>query len=219
MNDITQSRAFLSSIGAPGKEPGPPQMLNAPGPSGEISGQFGPKPLFRPRQPSPQAHAVRHQHLASHRSPSSPSLSPSTLLQPVPLPRTPPSPSFLPLPPPGSCRLRSLVPHSPPPRSPPPRPSRTDFAGPGVSACGGGGQERGQRGEEPGSAGHGGRRSGQHAGVRRWRVGAGLAAPPRRPTGCSAFSPAGLRLSLVEPPSLSSTRRSLAASLSGRLGL
>lgn len=217
MNDITQSRASLSYIGGTWQRARSTAEAQCPGTSGEISGQSGPKPLFRPRQPSPHANAIRHQHLASHRSPSSPSLSPSPLLQPVPLPKTPPSPSFLPLPPPGSCRLRSLFPHSPPPRSPPPRPSRTDFAGPGVSACGGGGQERGQRGEEPGSAGHGGRRSGQHAGARRWRVGAGLAAPPRRPTGCSAFSPAGHRLSLVEPPSLSSTRLSLAASLSGRL--
>lgn len=95
MNDITQTRSSLSSIGAPGEEPGLPRMLNAPGPSGEISGQSGPKlALFRPREPSPHAHATRDQHLVYRRSPSSPSLSPSPLLQPVPLTRTLPRPAF-----------------------------------------------------------------------------------------------------------------------------
>lgn len=105
------------------------------------------------------------------RSPSSPSRSASALLHPAPLPRTPPSPGCLPLPPSRDSRLTTLFPRSRPQISTPPGPSRTDFAGPGI-ACSGSGEEGGQRGQEPGSAGHGGQRLGQHAGtlaVAGWR--------------------------------------------------
>lgn len=124
-----------------------PRVFSAPG-----------SPGHRPTPPSPSAPCLL-------RSPSSPSRSASALLHPAPLPRTPPSSSCLPLPPSSCSRLTTLFPRSPPQICTPPSPSRTDFTGPGI-ACSRGSEERGQRGEEPGSVGHGGQRWGQHAGAR-----------------------------------------------------
>lgn len=124
------------------------------------SGHFCPKPRSAPSSPRPRPLPPSASAPCVLWSPSGPSRSPSSLLHPVPLPRTPPSPSCFPHPPLSSCRLRTLFPRSPPQLRTPPRPSRTDFAGPGVSACSGGGEERGQRGQEPGCTGHDGRRQG-----------------------------------------------------------
>lgn len=124
------------------------------------------------------------------RPPSAPRRHPSPLLRPAPLPGTPPAPSRPPHPPPSCSSPSTLFPRSPPHLSTPSRPSRTDFTRPGVSACSGGGEQRGQRGEEASSAGHGGRRQGEHAGVRGSRASAlGSPPPPGSNTGRPAFQP------------------------------
>lgn len=89
--------------------------------------------------PGSRRHMPRDQHLAYRRSPSSPSVSPSPLLQPVPFPRTPP---LAQLPSPSPTRLlpaRIPFPSQPSPRAGPhpvlPAPILLGRASPPVAAA------------------------------------------------------------------------------------
>lgn len=193
---------LTSVIGALDKAPGPWQIslfLTL-----SVRSLASPAQASLPLQiASTRAHAaLRHRTLPA----AAPLRAQSQPLASSPPPRaTPGDPSVAQLPSPSPTQLPPAgnpFPAQPSPAQHPSRPSRTDFTRPGVSACSGGGEERGQRGEEAGSAGHGGRRQGRHAGVPGSRVGAGLTPRPgaTRPSRLPASAP---RLSLGEQPSLS----------------